>query len=128
MSTDVAFDKAKPRSKKTRFNDSQSTDTEMAVSIVRSMMVERLDTHLLRLRDLAEERYGIVDDLFINLVQDIQEALFPEAWAADGDEISVPGMIPRGGYSRANEGHWRLLIDVMGKYGTSQKELRSMMA
>lgn len=105
--------KAGRRSVKTKFNESQRPDKAVLLEGVRSILIDRLDEGMLALRDVCEDEFGIVDDLFFKLVQRLQEFWFPEAWDVDLEAEGRKGLIPRNGVGKVPLDGWIALGEAM---------------
>jgi len=101
------------RAVKTKFNESQRPDKAVLLEGVRSILIDRLDAGMLALRDVCEGEFGIVDDLFLNLVQRLQEFWFPEAWDVDLEAEGRKGLIPRNGVGKVPLDGWIALGEAM---------------
>ena len=98
---------------KTKFNESQRPDKAVLLEGVRSILIDRLDEGMLALRDVCEDEFGIVDDLFFKLVQRLQEFWFPEAWDVDLEAEGRKGLIPRNGVGKVPLDGWIALGEAM---------------
>ena len=84
---------------------------ERTCELIRGVLIERLDDALGRVRHPLCDRFGLTPDHWLELVQAVQVALFPEEFAEDGEAArraaevragKLSGVVPAAGTGLLN--------------------------